>query len=187
MTDLSPANGVAEEKTSAVLALEQTRKLQAAFSKIERERISDIPILNPSLHVAAIGMRPFGESWVCALVTPWFIDLMALPQTPEVAEAWNRMGVGTKVQHDFPAGTFEFICGADEGLGPYRMCSLFSPVLQFANQEAALVTAEAALTALFDENLDQTASPDTRPAPSKKEAVQVSRRTLFLGRKAARP
>ena len=132
-------------------------------------------------------MRPFGESWVCTLVTPWFIDLMALPQTPEVAEAWNRMGVGTKVQHDFPAGTFEFICGAEEGLGPYRMCSLFSPVLQFANQEAALATAEAALAALFDENLDQTAEPDTQPAPPKKEAAQVSRRTLFLGRKAARP
>jgi len=79
VTDVSPASAAAEEKTPAVL---QTRKLEAVFSKIERERMSDIPILNPSLQVAAIGMRPLGESWVCALVTPWFINLMALPQTP---------------------------------------------------------------------------------------------------------
>jgi [NiFe] hydrogenase assembly HybE family chaperone len=179
----------AEEKTPAAHACEQTRKLEAVFSKIERERMLGIPILNPGLQVAAIGMRPFGESWVCALVTPWFINLMLVPQTMEVAEAWNRMGLGTKVKHEFPAGTFEFICGTDEGLGPYRMCSLFSPVLEFENQEAALATAEAALGALFDESLDAAREPESEAAsvPPKKDAGQVSRRNLLFGTKAARP
>ena len=164
-----------------------TRKLEAVFSMIERERMGDIPILNRALSVAAIGMRPFGEVWVCALVTPWFINLMLLPHTPEVAEAWNRVDAGIKVTHDFPAGTFEFICGTEDALGPYRMCSLFSPVGQFENQDAALSTAEGAITALFDENLDSLGEPEAPTVPPKKDAAQVSRRTLFLGRKAARP
>ena len=75
-----------------------TRKLEAVFSMIERERMGDIPILNRALSVAAIGMRPFGEAWVCALVTPWFINLMLLPGTPDVAEAWSRLGIGTKAR-----------------------------------------------------------------------------------------
>ncbi len=161
---------VSAGEASRVAAL--TYKLEAVFSMIERERMGDIPILNRALSVAAIGMRPFGETWVCALVTPWFINLMLLPQTSEVAEAWNRVDAGTKVCHDFPAGAFEFICGTEDTLGPYRMCSLFSPV---------------GLAALFDKNLDNVVEPEAQPAPPKKEAAQVSRRTLFLGRKAARP
>lgn len=167
-------------------AADLTRKLEAVFGMIERERMGDIPILNRALSVAAIGMRPFGESWVCALVTPWFINLMLLPGAPEVTEAWNRIGAGTKVRHDFPAGTFEFICGTEDALGPYRMCSLFSPVGEFENQDAALSTAEGALTALFDENLDHAPEPEAPAVPPKKDAEQVSRRTLFVGRKAER-
>jgi len=67
------------------------------------------------------------------------------------------------------------------------MCSLFSPVLQFENQEAALATAEAALGALFDENPDAAREPEAASVPPKKDARQVSRRNLLFGTKAARP
>ncbi len=164
-----------------------TRKLESVFGMIERERMGDIPILNPALSIAAISIRPFRETWACALVTLWFINLMLLPRTPEVTIAWNRVGAGTKVRHDFPAGTFEFICGTEDALGPYRMCSLFSPVQQFENQDAALATAEGALAALFDENVDDVREPVPPILSPKMDAAQVSRRTLFLGRKAARP
>ncbi len=184
MTEISPAN---REEEKRVLASELMRKLEAVFGMIERERMRDIPILNPALSVAAVGMRPFGEVWACTLVTPWFMNLMLLPRTPEVAEAWNREVIGTKLEHEFPAGIFEFTCGGEDGLGPYRLCSLFSPVLEFENQEAALATAEAAVAALFDANLDQAPEPEAPTVPPKKETVQVSRRTLFLGRKAAQP
>ncbi len=170
--------------TAGPAAAQMARKLEAVFGKIERERMRDVPILNPALRVAAVGMRAFGEVWVCGLVTPWFINLMLLPNTPDVAESWSRLGNGTKASHDFPAGTFEFISGSEDGFGPYQMCLLFSPVLQFENQEAALATVEGALAALFDENSDSALEPEVESAPPKKEATQVSRRTLFLGRKA---
>ena len=167
--------------TELVPGLALMRKLEDVFSRIERERMAGVPILNPALRVAATGMRSSSGAWICALVTPWFINLMLLPQTPELAEAWTRAAAGSKEKHAFPAGTFEFICGAEEGLGPYRMCSLFSPVLQFECQEAALAAAEAALAALFDENL---AAPQTAGRSVKE--TQVSRRNLLFAR-AQRP
>ena len=166
---------------------DQARKLESVFEKIERERMRDLPILNPALRVAVVGMRSFGGTWLCGLVTPWFINVMLLPQSADDSEAWGRMGLGSKVEHDFPAGTFEFLCSAEDELGPYRMCSLFSPVLQFGNQEAALATAEAALAALFDENLDSAREPEAASVPPKKDAGPVSRRNLLFGAKAARP
>ena len=175
-----PANADARDAEAARLSL----KLEAVFGKIQQERMLDVPILNPALSVSAIGMRPFGETWVCAVITPWFINVMMLPGRAEDVEAWSRVPVGTKAEQEFPAGTFEFLCSTEDELGPFRMCSLFSPVLEFANQEAALAAAEAALGALFDENLDQTSEPEAAP---KKEAAQLSRRTLFLCRKTARP
>ena len=183
MTDGSQEGAAAEEKFAAQ-ALELTRKLEATFGMIERERMGGVPILNPALRVAAVGMRAHGQTWACGLVTPWFINLMLLPGTPELAAAWSGFSIGTKVSHDFPAGTFEFLCGADEALGPYRMCSLFSPVLEFENQEAALAAAEAAMGALFEENLDAPREQKAAPPRPAKDAGQLSRRTLFLGRKA---
>jgi [NiFe] hydrogenase assembly HybE family chaperone len=162
----------ASEEAGALLS----RKIEAIFGAIERERMDGVPILNTKLSVAAVGMRPHEGGWICVLVTPWFINVMLLPGNEADAAAWAAIPAGTKVQHAFPAGVFEFICGGEEALGPYRMCSLFSPVLQFDNQEAALAAAEAALKTLFE--------AEKAPEPEKKDKPQVSRRSLIFGRKA---
>lgn len=167
------------ETAQKACGLDLARKLEAVFGRIERERMEGVPILNPALKVAAIGMQPVGEAWICALVTPWCINLMLLPRTPDDAQAWMRESIGAKVKHVFPAGTFEFICGAEDELGPYRMCSLFSPVLQFDSQEAARATAEAALAALFNEGFD---APEPSAAAPKKAGL--SRRNLIFGARA---
>ena len=136
------------------------RNLESVFSKIERERMRDVPILNPSLSVACVGMRPFEDLWLSVLVTPWFINLIALPADEAGAESWGQAAPGSKSMRRFPAGAFEFISASEDGIGPYRMCSLFSPVLEFENQEAALATAEACLTAIFDAaSIRQTLEP----------------------------
>ena len=86
-----------------------------------------------------------------------------------------------------PPGLSSSSAAARMNSAPIGCARCSRPVLQFENQEAALATAEAAIAALFDENLDHAPEPEAQPAPPKKEAAQVSRRTLFLGRKAARP
>jgi [NiFe] hydrogenase assembly HybE family chaperone len=60
----------------------------------------------------------------------------------------------------FPAGRFEFIHAFEDELGPYRMCSLFSPVLEFADQESAEATAQAVLAELFSTSADDDEDRD---------------------------
>ncbi len=148
------AGGAGGDACELAIAESLSRKLEAVFAKIERERMRDVPILNPALSVACIGMRPFEDDWLSVLVTPWFINLIMLPGSEGGAEAWGSEGAGTKLMRQFPAGGFEFICASEDGIGPYRLCSLFSPVLEFESQEAALATAEASLGALFDASLN---------------------------------
>ncbi len=179
----SQANGGA-----LTIADRLTRDLEAAFRRIERERMHGVPILNPALSVAAIGMRALEGAWLSVLVTPWFINLMLLPGSEADAPAWSGMAPGTKVMRQFPAGAFEFICGAEEGIGPYQICSLFSPVLEFENQDAAVAAAEAALGALFDASLHPGRNKEEAAlAPTAREAPKVNRRDLLSGNLKAAP
>ncbi len=46
---------------------------------------------------------------------------------------------------------------SEEGIGRYLMCSLFSPVFEFADQQTAVATAEAVMAGLMaEENRDET-------------------------------
>jgi [NiFe] hydrogenase assembly HybE family chaperone len=98
------------------------------------------------------------------------------------------------VPRRFPAGRFDFLVGEEAGLGRYQMCSLFSPVLEFEDQEAARIAGRAALAALFDASLDDDAAKDAKPPASDAAppgesaarpaapAAEVSRRGLLMGR-----
>jgi [NiFe] hydrogenase assembly HybE family chaperone len=176
-----------------------TLRLESAFERVHRERMLDVPILNSRLGVKAVGTREVEAGWLSALVTPWFINLMLLPRTFEQDETYRALRLGSAVAHVFPAGRFEFIAGEEAGLGRYQMCSLFSPVLEFESQGAALITAESALAVLFDARLAPDAqqaagvrSPDAageaglRPRSGNEETgtTKLSRRGLFFGRDA---
>lgn len=160
-------------------------RVEAAFQRVADERMADIPILNPALKVATTGARRVEGAWLTVLVTPWCINLMLLPDDPQEQALWTDMPPGAKVKRKFPAGVFEFTVGCETGLGPFQMCSLFSPVLEFANQEAALLTAGAALDAVFDASLvdashfDGSIAPENQPHPVK--TAEVTRRSLFFG------
>lgn len=168
-------------------------RVTAAFTKIHRERMHGVPILNPHLEVEVIGARFWEGRWLSVLVTPWFINLMLLPatDTEAEAEAWGKLNPGASIGHRLPAGRFDFLVGEEESLGRYQMCSLFSPVLEFEDQEAARIAAEAALAAIFDASLDEEA-PDARTAKEEltrqtgaeveAHAEPLSRRGLLLGK-----
>jgi [NiFe] hydrogenase assembly HybE family chaperone len=169
------------------------RELETAFSRVHKERMNGIPILNPRLHVEAIGTRAWGGYWLSVLVTPWFINLMLLPQDDGEAPVWDSLATGEKILQRFPAGRFEFIAGEETGLGRYLMCSLFSPVLEFEDQEAARIAATASLEALFDAEIDSTndgeakaekSEPATSTPPGTRAPdapPEMSRRAFFTG------
>lgn len=148
-----------------------TAELEATFERIRVERMADVPILNMALTVEAVGFVPHGEAgtFVGVLITPWFMNLMLVPADPDapVAESPGETSLCA-----FPAAEFEFIAGFEEGFGPYRMCSLFSPMFDFADQEAASQTAAAVMEGIMSPQEDASEAPP--PA-----GRTMSRRDLF--------
>jgi [NiFe] hydrogenase assembly HybE family chaperone len=140
-----------------------------AYERIWHTRMQGLAFLNPDLRIEAVGFRPWEGAWLGALVTPWSLNLLLLPGEGE----WNSLAAGSERFVTFPAGRFRFIAGHEAGLGESHSCSLFSPVLEFADHEAARLTAEAALGALFEAG----ALSDRKPG-----AVPVSKRDFLRGR-----
>ena len=69
-----------------------------------------------------------------------------------------------------PEGIMPFLPGSEDSIGPYLMCSLFSPLPQFADQQSARDTASEVLRLLFE----IPAPPAATPA-----GPDLSRRRLF--------
>ena len=121
-------------------------RITDTYERIRRSRMEGLPFLNARVRVEAVGFRPWEGQWLGALVTPWSLNLLLLPGEGE----WTTLAGGSERFVVFPAGRFRFIVGHEASLGETHSCSLFSPVLEFADHEAARLTAEAALVGLFD-------------------------------------
>ena len=166
-------------------------RLQKMFRRIEAERMQGLPFLRAGLQVQAVDFIEWQQDFLGVLITPWFMNLVLLPGNIP----WPQYQIGEKCLHWFPSGEYEFIAGQEDGVGCYQMCSLFSPMHAFADQDAAVATAQAVMQALLDEQnierlnnpqyweSEQTASvPDTTNPPQPKG---FSRRALFGGNLAA--
>lgn len=126
-------------------AAEFSRRLEQVFGEIHATRMRDVPVLNPTLRVTAVGFHAWQDQWLGVMVTPWFMNLMLLPE----AQEWDALDAGAKQIHTFPSGDYEFVLGFEPAIGAYQSCSLFSPMFQFAHHEAALATARACLDAVM--------------------------------------
>ncbi|MGQ9369491.1 [NiFe]-hydrogenase assembly chaperone HybE [Azospirillum sp. ST 5-10] len=165
-------------------------RLEAAFREIHLAQMRGVPIVNEALAVKAVGFRRWDGRWLGALVTPWFLNLVLLPGD---GDDWSGLTAGTKELVAFPSGLYEFVHAVRPEVGPYKACSLFSPMFEFRTMLQATETAAAALVALFDPAVRE----DAPPAPPQKEAqgepqgeakteptagpVRPSRRSLLLG------
>lgn len=170
-------------------------RLKAHYREVEVTRMEGVPLLNPVLQVAAYGFEPYAEYHLGVLLTPWFMNLMMVPQDP-AQYAENAPAVGDKIAISLPAGQVEFIIGFEDALGHTLSCSLFSPVFEFPDQATALETAQAALAEVLndgaqtgDEDPDMTnvwagklpvAEEDNSAEPDK----DVNRRDFLRGGKA---
>ena len=145
----APALGPRLHATSPATAL------VAAFTRIERERMDGMAMLNPHLQVEAIGWQRWQGHWLGVLLTPWFLNLVLVPGG---LETWTPAADGKRVFHQFPAGDFAFLGNREPELGEFQSCSLYSPVDLFETQQAGRETALAALQMLL-------APPQPVPAP----------------------
>lgn len=184
MSEWHSSVAASEEQDAAARSV--AARLEAVFTKVHQERMDGVPILNERLRVEAVGAHIWNKDWLAVLVTPWFINLMLMPTSDDAQAQWRPLSLGSTVPHSFPAGRFDFIVGEEAELGRYQMCSLFSPVLEFEDQEAAVLTARAALEALFNAELDEErkaelAQEQAAASGATTSTLAVTRRDLLRG------
>jgi [NiFe] hydrogenase assembly HybE family chaperone len=144
---MAAAAGPSADEALRARLVSEPPKLVAEFREIWHAKMRDVPIVNRALHVEAVGFRGWQGRPVGVLVSPWFMNLILLPGP---GEDWSGGVPGAKALIDFPSGTYEFIWNARGALGPYKACSLFSPMTEFASQLQATDCARAVMGALFD-------------------------------------
>lgn len=157
--ETAPPPGVASLVTPQAAAIANIRDQEAralgerfeeAFRELHLGKMLDVPFLNKAIQVQAIGFRPYrdeiiGGSTLGVLLTPWFMNLVIVPdEKPDPAPQ-----VGTKSFVSFPSGMYEFIWSYRNEVGPYRACSLFSPVQNLPSQLQAVDIGVEVLRALF--------------------------------------
>lgn len=132
-------------------------------------RMVGLPVYNPALAVMVTPVRRFGRFRFAAVVTPWCMNVVAVPDG-----GIKLPPDGVTLRIELPAGEVDFVVASMDDGGRYGAASLFSPMDEFDDQ----VTAEQVAFAALDELLGDT-------EPSEVEALAVSldrRRLLGLGR-----
>lgn len=153
--------------------------LEALFDDISNTRMAGMPVKNPALKVQAVGFAPVPhqpDMLQGVLITPWFMNLVRLPLRN--APASNRMlAERQKATRQFGNTDFEFIGSFEVRIGAFEVCSLYSPMFEFADHPGALATAQEVLNQLH------------RPAPEPASAAPAvpNRRGFLLGRSAGAP
>jgi [NiFe] hydrogenase assembly HybE family chaperone len=128
--------------------------------------VKGLPIYNPTLAVEAVGFREHEGRQVGVIVTPWFLNLVALPSEQDRA-VWVSGGT---VRLSFPSGAYDFMVNELTGFGLTGSCSLFSTMSEFTDHEAAKLAAQAAADGVFQSD-----------EPPPKQEQPISRRQLLGG------
>ncbi len=138
--------------------------LESTFTMIQQTRMDDVPVINDKLSVKAIGFHEWNRNQLGILITPWFMNVMLFPHADETskqqgaeqgAENLEPRKVGSTQLHVFPSGAYDFVVGYEDEIGYFQSCSLFSPMFEFEDQDAAELTAKEALAAMMnEENID---------------------------------
>lgn len=110
------------------------------FTRIHREQMDGVPLLNRALSVQTLGFQVFEGRVLGMVITPWMMSLLLLPGTQD---DWAGEALGNKHVLAFPGGSFRFMINVLDDIGVCQMHSLHSPMHQFSSQATAVTEAEA--------------------------------------------
>lgn len=166
--------------TLRVHALSPAEAIEAAFFRIQRENMADLPMLNQALCVEAIDFQIWNQHWLGMILTPWCMSMLLLPGSEA---GWVSTGENQRRCVRLPFGDLAFLGSEEPELGEYQSCSLFSPMDRFSSQAEAVMTARASLLAAL-----APPAPLVSPEAGKLsgETSLSRRRFLALGRTAGR-
>lgn len=159
----------------------RVRQLEDGFRTIEATRMAGMPVLNTRLHVQAVGFEPEADSSAThspvalgVLITPWFMNLLRLPL---YGDAVTLLDAGCSSAREVGAQSVDFIGASEPLVGRYELCSLYSPLFEFADQTAAVATATEVLRLLRQ-------APQAAPGDAMAAERITSRRGFLFGRSA---
>lgn len=147
------------------------------FFQQANQRMMGLPVHNPALLVEVRGLTalPGHEGVLIAvLITPWCMNLVLVQEAAAVP--WQGFYTGLERDLQLPCGQVRFVVGDDGAGGFYQMCSLFSPMDDFADHATAQEVADETLKAVLC-----LPTPEPEPEQIPAEPVDVSRRDLFRG------
>ncbi len=144
------------------------------FQIIGEHSMQGLPVYNENLRVEAIGFQSYGENYLGVLVTPWFMNVILLPQDKE---AMDYSLVASPTDETLPAGTWQFMFGGDEEVGLYKSLSLHSPMFAFKTQDLARIEAKRRLDSLMT---PPAAVSDELSQRSRQQAPADRSRRAFL-------
>lgn len=128
-------------------------------------RMSGLPVHNPALAVMVTPVRRFGRFRFAAVVTPWCMNVVAIPD-PGIKLPPD----GVTLRLELPAGDVDFVVASMDDGDRYGTASLFSPMDEFDDQ----MTAEEVALGALDELLRDAEPSETEPL-----AVSLDRRRLL--------
>lgn len=137
----------------------QVARLETVFRDIAATRMEGVPLLHAGLQVQAVDFapEPEGDFALGVLVTPWFMNLMRVPLGTAEVLAPGQVGPQRLGEH-----RLRFIGAHEAAFGPYEMCSLASPMFEFADQQAAVATAREVLVRLRASSAQGVPDPHRR-------------------------
>ena len=161
----------------AVPLEERLESLRAAYHKAEDSMVG-LPVHNPALEIDLTEFQETAEGYIGVVITPWCMNLTLLPFDQTTA---SLGAIGTKRMVAFPSGSYSFLAAHLDGFGALETCSLISPMEDFDDPEVAKLTAEAALTGLFEAVAPKD---DAQNKPAAEPSKPKSRRAFLMGRRS---
>jgi [NiFe] hydrogenase assembly HybE family chaperone len=146
--------------------------LVAEYRTIAETRMKGLPILNLRLSVEAVDFAETPAGLLGALVTPWFVNAVLFPAVPVKVPDHGHERV-------LPGGAFHFLGQVLEGSGAIELCSIRSPVMDVADQAAAVAIARAGLEPMQKAPPPPPAEGEETPAETAARSQGPTRRDLF--------
>lgn len=149
-------------------------RLVVAYRQIGSERLRGLPIFNDRLEVEAVGFTPWEGHLLGVLITPWFMNLILLPD--EQTEGCDPKPSASKTW-TLPSGSYEFSVCPSESAGPHQSSPLFTTVVDFPDQELARTIAREIMDRiLLPAMAEQTVAEEP---PRREVSKSVTRRDLM--------
>lgn len=128
---------------------------------------------NAELEVEAVGFELHDGRLCGILVTPWFMNLVLLSGEDD---DWSGLALGKTITVAFPAGDYQCMLSAPEGIEPHLSLPLFTTVQGFTDQDMACRVAREVLQRLY-----RSADPSDAELGSSQLPRPRSRREFLRG------